>query len=73
MALPPHLDTLLLALPVSWIGTLKQYAGRLHREHVDKSDVRIVDFIDADHPVLMRMWEKHQRRYQAMGYQILNG
>lgn len=29
----PPLDTLLLAMPVSWKGTLQQYAGRLHREH----------------------------------------
>lgn len=48
----PPLDTLLLAMPVSWKGTLQQYAGRLHREHADKSDVRIVDFIDADQPAL---------------------
>ncbi|MGE5471196.1 MAG: TOTE conflict system archaeo-eukaryotic primase domain-containing protein [Bacteroidota bacterium] len=69
----PPLDTLLLAMPVSWKGTLQQYAGRLHREHADKSDVRIVDFIDADQPALMRMWEKRQRGYRVMGYQILNG
>ena len=29
----PPLDTLVLAMPVSWKGTLQQYAGRLHREH----------------------------------------
>ena len=27
----PLLDTLVLAMPVSWKGTLQQYAGRLHR------------------------------------------
>lgn len=67
----PPLDTLVLAMPVSWKGTLQQYAGRLHREHADKSDVRIIDFVDADQPALMRMWEKRQRGYRAMGYQIL--
>ena len=39
----PPLDTLVLAMPISWKGTLQQYAGRLHREHADKKDVRIYD------------------------------
>jgi superfamily II DNA or RNA helicase len=64
------LDTLVLAMPVSWKGTLQQYAGRWHREHADKTDVRIIDFVDTRHPVLLRMWEKRQRGYRAMGYRI---
>lgn len=66
----PPLDTLVLAMPVSWKGTLRQYAGRLHREHANKTDVRIVDFVDTGHPALLRMWEKRQRGYRAMGYRI---
>jgi len=66
----PPLDTLVLTMPVSWKGTLQQYAGRLHREHATKTDVRIIDFVDAGHPALMRMWEKRQRGYRAMGYRI---
>lgn len=53
----PALDTLVLAMPISWKGTLQQYAGRLHREHATKSDVRIIDFVDTGHPALLRMWE----------------
>jgi superfamily II DNA or RNA helicase len=64
----PPLDTLVLAMPVSWRGTLQQYAGRLHREHAGKTDVRIIDFVDTGHPALLRMWEKRQRGYRAMGY-----
>lgn len=64
------LDTLVLAMPISWKGTLQQYAGRLHREHVSKADVRIVDFVDTGHPALLRMWEKRQRGYRAMGYRL---
>ena len=64
----PPLDTLVLAMPVSWKGTLQQYAGRLHREHASKTDVRIMDFVDAGHPALLRMWDKRQRGYRAMGY-----
>ncbi len=66
----PPLDTLVLAMPVSWKGTLQQYAGRLHREHVGKTDVRIIDFVDTGHPALLRMWDKRQRGYRAMGYRV---
>ena len=66
----PALDTLVLAMPVSWKGTLQQYAGRLHREHVNKADVRIIDFIDSGHPALLRMWSKRQAGYKAMGYRF---
>ena len=66
----PPLDTLVLAMPVSWKGTLQQYAGRLHREHASKADVRIIDFVDTGHPALLRMWDKRQRGYRAMGYRI---
>jgi superfamily II DNA or RNA helicase len=66
----PPLDTLILAMPISWKGTLQQYAGRLHREHATKTDVRIIDVIDTGHPALMRMWDKRERGYRAMGYRI---
>lgn len=66
----PPLDTLVLAMPVSWKGTLQQYAGRLHREHATKTDVRIIDFVDTGHPALLRMWGKRQIGYRAMGYRI---
>jgi superfamily II DNA or RNA helicase len=66
----PPLDTLVLAMPVSWKGTLQQYAGRLHREHASKTDVRIIDFVDTGHPALLRMWDKRQRGYRAMGYRV---
>lgn len=66
----PPLDTLVLAMPVSWKGTLQQYAGRLHREHANKTDVRIIDFVDTGHPALLRMWDKRRRGYTAMGYRI---
>ncbi len=57
-------------MPVSWEGTLQQYAGRLHREHASKADVQIIDFVDTGHPALLRMWEKRQRGYRAMGYRV---
>jgi len=63
-----RLDTLFLALPVSWKGTLVQYAGRLHRLHPGKRDVRIVDYVDRKVPMLARMHEKRLIGYRAMGY-----
>jgi superfamily II DNA or RNA helicase len=64
----PRLDTLFLALPVSWRGTLIQYTGRLHRLHPGKEVVRIFDYIDRDVPMLLRMFEKRLRTYRAIGY-----
>ena len=69
----PPLDTLVLAMPVSWKGRLQQYAGRLHREHTGKTGVRIIDFVDTGHPALLRMWDKRQRGYRAMGYRVEAG
>ena len=66
----PPLDTLVLAMPISWKGTLQQYAGRLHREHATKTEVRIIDFVDTGHPALLRMWDKRQSGYRTMGYRM---
>jgi len=63
----PRLDTLLLALPVSWKGTLVQYTGRLHRLHPGKTEVRIFDYVDREVPMLLRMFERRLRGYRAIG------
>jgi superfamily II DNA or RNA helicase len=63
-----RLDTLFLALPVSWRGTLIQYAGRLHRPHRRKREVRIFDYVDREVPMLLRMFERRLRGYRAIGY-----
>lgn len=63
-----RLDTLFLAMPVSWKGTLVQYAGRLHRPHPGKTEVRIYDYVDREVPMLARMFEKRLRGYRAIGY-----
>ncbi len=63
-----RLDTLFLALPVSWKGTLVQYTGRLHRLHPGKNEVRIYDYLDRNVSMLVRMFEKRLRGYRAIGY-----
>jgi superfamily II DNA or RNA helicase len=63
-----RLDTLFLALPVAWKGTVAQYAGRLHRRHRSKTKVRIHDYRDGEVGVLGRMLEKRVRAYRSLGY-----
>ena len=57
----PRLDTLFLALPVSWKGIIAQYAGRLHREYPGKKEVRIYDYIDIRVPMCDVMYKRRQR------------
>jgi superfamily II DNA or RNA helicase len=66
----PRLDTLLLALPIAWKGTIVQYAGRLQRAHPGKRDVLIYDYVDRHVPVLRRMFAKRAKAYAALGYQL---
>ena len=66
----PSLDTLFLTFPISWKGTLTQYAGRLHREFHGKEEVTIYDYVDKNVPVLMKMYGKRLKGYTALGYSI---
>lgn len=63
-----RLDTLFLVMPISWKGTLQQYAGRLHRLYDMKQEVRIYDYVDDQVPMLSRMYKKRLKGYQVMGY-----
>lgn len=65
-----RLDTLFLAMPVSWKGTLAQYSGRLHRIHHNKTKVQVYDYIDYRVPTLQRMSEKRMSGYRSLGYEI---
>ena len=63
----PRLDTLFLALPVSWRGTITQYVARLHRLHEGKGEVRVYDYADLEVPMLARMFDRRCRGYEAAG------
>ncbi len=65
-----RLDTLFLAFPVSWRGVVRQYAGRLHRNHRDKQEVRIYDYADLRVPVLAASFRRRMKSYRAMGYEL---
>jgi superfamily II DNA or RNA helicase len=63
-----RLDTLFLTMPISWHGTLAQYAGRLHRMHAHKKEVVIYDYIDSQVVMLAKMAEKRLKGYSKIGY-----
>jgi len=65
-----RLDTLFLTMPISWKGTLQQYAGRLHREYDSKKEVLIYDYVDKNIPMLQRMYKKRLTGYKAIGYEV---
>lgn len=64
----PRLDTLFLVMPVSWKGTLQQYAGRLHRSYDSKKKVIIYDYVDDKVPMLLKMYNRRVNGYKNMGY-----
>ena len=66
-----RLDTLFLALPISWRGTVAQYVGRLHRLHEGKREVRVYDYADLNIPMLSRMFDRRCQGYESLGYTIL--
>jgi len=66
-----RLDTLFLTMPISWRGTLAQYAGRLHRLHAAKREVIIYDYVDEDEPMLAKMAGKREAGYKALGYEVI--
>jgi superfamily II DNA or RNA helicase len=65
-----RLDTLFLAMPISWKGTLQQYVGRLHRLHDNKRFVQVYDYVDNYVLMLARMYERRLKGYAAIGYVI---
>lgn len=67
----PRLDALFLTLPVSWRGTIAQYAGRLHRLFDGKRHVHIYDYADLNVQMLSRMFDRRCRGYEAIGYTIV--
>jgi superfamily II DNA or RNA helicase len=68
-----RLDTLFLTMPISWRGTLAQYAGRLHRLHPAKREVIVYDYVDDAVPLLARMNAKRNKGYESLGYSIEEG
>ena len=66
----PRLDTMLLAMPISFEGNVEQYAGRLNRDYEGKKDVIIFDYIDQHIPKLERMYHRRLRTYKKIGFEV---
>ena len=66
-----RLDTLFLAQPISWKGRLTQFAGRLHRLHDGKKEVRIYDYVDLNVAVCSKMYNRRAKSYEAIGYKVV--
>lgn len=67
----PRLDTLFITLPISWKGTLAQYAGRIHRSFQNKDEVQIYDYVEVNVVMLNLMYQKREKGYLALGYEII--
>lgn len=66
----PRLDTLFIAMPIAFKGKVIQYAGRLHRKHHTKTDIRIYDYVDRKVSVLAAMYKKRLKAYKTLGYEV---
>jgi superfamily II DNA or RNA helicase len=60
----PRLDTLFLAMPLS-------FKGRLHRSHADKREIRVYDYLDEGNPLTMAMFRRRSSAYRQMGYRMV--
>jgi superfamily II DNA or RNA helicase len=66
----PRLDTLVLAMPLSFKGRLVQYAGRLHRRHETKGAALIFDYLDHNHAITSAMFRRRLAGYKELGYAV---
>src|SRR5262245_19836578 len=67
-----RLDALFRTVPISWRGTLAQYAGRLHRLHAAKREVIIFDYVDGHEPMLAKMATGREAGYRALGCEVVD-
>ena len=66
-----HITAIAAAL-AGQVSNLFLLHGRLHRQQTGKTSARIIDWLDLDHPVLQRMWERRLRGYRPMGYALIS-
>lgn len=69
----PRLDTLFMAMPVSFESIVTQYAGRLNRDYVGKENVIVYDYVDSHIPMFDNMYAKRLKAYKQIGYDVCGG
>jgi superfamily II DNA or RNA helicase len=66
----PPLDTVFLAFPLAWKGSVVQYVGRVMRASEGKQNVEVHDYIDVRIPVIRKMHEKRPVGYNLLGFDV---
>lgn len=66
----PPLDTLFLAFPIRFKGSVVQYVGRVLRPTPDKIRIEVHDYIDIGVPVLARMHDERRTAYAQLGFDL---
>lgn len=66
----PRLDTLIMAMPVSFQSVVEQYAGRLNRDYPGKTDVIVYDYVDSNISMFSNMYSKRLKAYKQIGYEV---
>ena len=66
----PMLDRLVLAMPFSYEGRLKQFIGRIHRPFKNKKNVYLYDYFDENMGLTVSMIKNRIKAYKKMGYTI---
>lgn len=69
----PRLDTLFMAMPVSFRSVVEQYAGRLNRDYEGKENVIVYDYVDTHIPMFDNMYAKRLKAYKQIGYEVCGG
>ncbi len=64
----PHLNTIILATPISYYGRLVQYLGRIGR---DGSDSLAIDILDDKNPFTASAYRKRKSGYEQLDYKLL--